>query len=588
MRVAIAALLFALPAALFAEDGVKSGTPAKHRIVAVTVYQGNALITREVTVPEGKGAMELLVTPLPPHTLASSPYTEGLDGIRVLNTRYRTIPIKEDTREEVRKLETQIRQLVAEGQRLQADIKLASEHQAFLVKLEAFTGVTMQHLTDKGQLSSDAVIGLSKFIMQTRAERSTATVALQQKLQEVTEQTEFAKRQLAEKSVGISRTERVAIITIDKANDVAGTIRLNYLVDAVSWRPQYKFRAGKANESVQLEYLAAVHQQTGEDWVNVTLALSTAQPLLHAAPPDLRMLEVSAVPLSAPRQVAAVPAGANPYGEFKKRADGNRAQGQMLQNEGNWLEAGKAINDAAACEQQGELLASRDEIMAQIRESALIEGPSVTYRLKGLLSLPSRNDAQIMEVTRLQLSPDYYYKAVPVLTPHVYRQADLTNKSEYVLFPGEATMYIGSDFVGRQQLPLVAIGKPFAVSFGVDPQIQVQRTLVNKNRVTSGGNQVHSFDYRLLVNSYKTEPVKVQVWDRLPKGEAQAIAVSLVSQKPDLSGDAIYVREDRPKNLLRWDVVVQPTQNGEKALTIDYAYKLELDKQMGIGTVVAK
>ncbi len=588
MRVAIAALLFSLPAALFAEDGVKSGTPVKHRIVAVTVYQGNALITREVTVPEGKGAIELLVSPLPPHTLASSPYTEGLDGIRVLNTRYRTIPIKEDTREEVRKLETQIRQLVAEAQRLQADIKLAGEHQAFLAKLEAFTGVTMQHLTDKGQLSSDAVIGLSKFIMQTRTERTTAAVALQQKLQEVTEQTEFAKRQLAEKSVGISRTERVAIITIDKANEAAGTIRLNYLVDAVSWQPQYKFRAGKANEPVQLEYLAAVHQQTGEDWANVALALSTAQPLLHAAPPDLRMLEVSAVPLSTPRQVAAVPPGVNAFGEYKKRADGGRAQGQALQNEGNWLEAGKAINDAAACEQQGELLASRDEIMAQVRESALIEGPSVTYRLKGQLSLPSRNDAQIMEVTRLQLSPDYYYKAVPVLTPHVYRQADLTNKSEYVLFPGEATMYIGSDFVGRQQLPLVAIGKPFAVSFGVDPQIQVQRTLVNKNRVTSGGNQVHSFDYRLLVNSYKTEPVKVQVWDRLPKGEAQAIAVSLVSQKPDLSGDAIYVREDRPKNLLRWDVIVQPTQNGEKALTIDYAYKLELDKQMGIGTVVAK
>ena len=77
--------------------------------------------------------------------------------------------------------------------------------------LEGFTGVTMQHLTDKGQLSSDAVIGLSKFIMQTRGERTKEAVALQQKLQETNEQTEFAKRQLAEKSVGIARTERVAI-----------------------------------------------------------------------------------------------------------------------------------------------------------------------------------------------------------------------------------------------------------------------------------------------------------------------------------------------------------------------------------------
>ena len=54
------------------------------------------------------------------------------------------------------------------------------------------------------------------------------------------------------------------------------------------------------------------------------------------------------------------------------------------------------------------------------------------------------------------MKPDYYYKAVPVLTPHVYRLADLVNKSEYVLLPGEATMYVGSDFVGRMNLPLVA------------------------------------------------------------------------------------------------------------------------------------
>jgi uncharacterized protein (TIGR02231 family) len=588
MRIAIALLTLLAPALAMAEENTKSGSPAKHKIVAVTVYQGNALITREVTVPEGKGMMELFVSPLPPQTLVSSPYAEGLDGIRILNTSYRSIPIKEDTREEVRKLEAQIRQFTAESQRLQADIKLVAEQQAFLAKLESFTGVTMQHLTDKGQLSSDAVIGLSKFIMQTRGERTKEGVALQQKLQETNEQTEFAKRQLAEKSVGIARTERVAIITVDKANEAAGIIRLNYLVDAVNWKPQYKFRAGKPNEPVQLEYLAAVNQQTGEDWANVALALSTAQPLLHAAPPDLRMLEVSAIPLNQPRQVAALPPGVNAFGEYKKQAVGGRAAGQQLQSEGNWAMAEKALNDAAACEQQGELLASRDEIIAINRETSISEGPSVTYRIRGQSTLPSRSDAQIMEVTRLQLAPEYYYKAVPVLTPHVYRQADMTNKSEYVLFPGEATMYIGMDFVGRQQLPLVAIGKPFAVSFGVDPQIQVQRTLVNKNRVTSGGNQVHSFDYRLLVNSYKTEPVKVQLWDRLPKGEAQAIAVSLVSQKPDLSGDALYQREDRPKNLLRWDVTVQPTQNGEKALTIDYAYKLELDKQMGIGTVVAK
>jgi hypothetical protein len=580
-----------LATAASAQETGKTGTNAKHRITAVTVYQGNALVTREVTVPEGVGPMELIVSPLPPQTIASSPYAEGNDGIRILNTRYRTVAIKEDTREEVRKLESQLRQLQSEVQRVAADIKLTAEQMQFLTKLEGFTAVTMQHLADKGVLNSDSTINLAKFVMTSRGERAKEAVALQQKLQDLNEQVEFTKRQLAERTAGVARTERIAVITIDKANAAAGTLRLNYLVDAVVWRPQYKLRAGKGNEPVQLEYLAGVQQQTGEDWTNVNISLSTAQPLLNAAPPDLRMLEVTVVPINAPRQVAAAPGG-NVYKELKSRAEGQRGQVQMLQNSSSWSEVGKFINDAAACEQTGELLASQEEVLSLNRELAagltMTEGPSVTYKLRGQLSLPSRNDEQILEVTRLQLTPDYYYKAVPVLTPHVYRQADLVNKSEYVLFPGEATMYIGTDFVGHMQLPLVAIGKPFAVSFGADPQVQIQRTLVNKNRVTSGGNQVLTFDYQLLVHSYKSEPVKLQVWDRLPKGEQSTMAVSLVSQKPELSTDPLYQREERPKNLLRWDVTVAPNQHRENALSIEYTYRLELDKQMQIGAVVAK
>src|SRR5207253_5161625 len=101
-----------------------------------------------------------------------------------------------------------------------------------------------------------------------------------------------------------------------------------------------------------------------------------------------------------------------------------------------------------------------------------------------------RNDEQVVEVARFDLTPDYFYKAVPVLTQHVYRLANLTNKSQHVLLPGEATMYLGTDFVGRTNLPLVAIGEQFTAGFGVDPQLQVQRQLVDKTRSTQGDNQV--------------------------------------------------------------------------------------------------
>ena len=62
-----------------------------------------------------------------------------------------------------------------------------------------------------------------------------------------------------------------------------------------TWRPQYRFRAGAENDPVQLEYLAAIEQKSGEDWTDVDMTLSTAQPQLNATPPELLALDITVV-----------------------------------------------------------------------------------------------------------------------------------------------------------------------------------------------------------------------------------------------------------------------------------------------------
>jgi hypothetical protein len=156
-----------------------------------------------------------------------------------------------------------------------------------------------------------------------------------------------------------------------------------------------------------------------------------------------------------------------------------------------------------------------------------------------------------------------------------------------VLLPGEATMYVGSDFVGRMNLALVAIGERYTVGFGVDPQLQVSRALAKKSRTVQGGNQVHSYEYRITVGSYKSEPLQVRVWDRLPRAEAEAVAVSLVDAAPKLSEDPTYLRRERPENLLRWDLTVGLGQNGEKSAAVAYQFKLEYARDVVIANFKA-
>jgi hypothetical protein len=569
---------------------------APHKVISVTVYPNNALVTREVAVPEGVGPFELVVTPLPPQTLNSSLYSEGSNGIQVLTTRYRQRPIKEDTREEVRKAEAQLKQLQNNAQKLQSEMQVIDQNLQMLTKLEAFTAATLQHLTEKGQLNGDATITLSKYVMDSRSEKADALVNVKVQIQANQEQIQFVQRQLQELAAGSSKTERDAVIVVDKKDAAVGKVRLNYLVDSASWHPQYKFRAAKekGKDTIQLEYLAAIIQQTGEEWGHVDIILSTAQPMLNAAPPELKMLAVNVVPRAAAKPVGAAGAGKGEgdqpsLAELQKKAKDYRGIAKQELASNRSRNADDNLNWAAALEQAGDMLATREEdVKARHRPGASGEGPSVSYHLHSKLTIPSRNDEQVIEVAKIDMTPDYFYKAVPILTPHVYRLSNLANKSQYVLLPGEATMYIGSDFVGRANLPLVAIGEQFTAGFGVDPQLQVQRQMVDKSRTMQGDNQVLKFDYRILVSSYKSEAVKLQLWDRLPQTETEAVGVTLGKTTPVISTDPLYVRESKPHNLLRWDLNVEPAMTGEKALTVEYEFKLEMGRQMQISNFAAK
>ncbi len=559
------------PSSKEAAPGIKVN-PSK--VTTVTVYNSSALVTREVEATGPAGRVELVVSPLPSATIASSLYAEGAEGIRVLTTRYRTRPIVEDTRAEVRKLAEEIKQLQLAREKIEGDLLAVQENGKMLTKMESFLTVTTVQATEKGALNAEQAIALAKHIRESRTESAKETVNLKQQIQANQEKADVAQRQLQALSAGVSRYENDAVIVVDKADAGAGKIRLNYLVEHASWHPQYKIRADKGGkDQVTLEYLAAVVQNTGEDWSNVKLVLSTAQPMLNAIPPDLQTLHVAASP-----KVGAQPSAA----ELEDQIRNLRAKAQKDLNENKQLSGVGLVNTAAAREQSFELFNPE----AAVKRGCMLsyrEGPTVSYRIATPLSVSSRSDEQVLEVARAELKADFYFKAVPILSPHAFRMADIVNKSEHVLLPGEATMYSGTDFVGQMSLPLVATGEQFTAGFGVDPQIQVQRAMIDKLRTTSGGNQQLRYDYRILVSNYKSEKVKLQVWDRLPFADNDSIGVSLVKTTPELSKDGLYQREQRPNNLLRWDVTAEPNTHGEKAMPINFEFRLELDRNMTIG-----
>ena len=563
---------------------------AKRKIDRVTVYPNSALVTREVDVPAGNGLIELTITPMPDQIVPSTMYSEGGDGLRILTTRFSTRQVLEDTSEARRKLEAEQEKYLIVASKIASEMSSLQKNTELLGKLES--------ITEKGKHTGDEVIAMAKYVMEQRVEKAKEMVGVQdlKRLNDI--QLSFLQRKMAELGRGGGKMERDAVIVVDREAGKGGTIRLNYLVSAVTWRPEYKLRAGKVNEDVQLDYLANLMQHSGEEWNQVKMTLSTAQPMLNASPPDLCMLQPILVVRGAPGAPPMPGGGPAPFAQGISNMDIERNAKVLRDQAGANYRSGKAkdqkeadrqLNESAAWTQNLELMQSRGEVLASLAKGnkgfagpLSTDGPSVTYHLPSKLTVPSRNDEQVIEVVKLKLTPKYYYKTVPVLNTHVYRLADLVNKSEHVLLPGEATMFQGTDFVGRMPMPLVASGEEFTAGFGVDTQLQIQRQMVDQTRTTQGGNQVLKYEYRILVSSFKSAPVQLQVWDRLPKGETESVGVILVKTTPELCKDGIYVRESRPNNLLRWDVEVPANCNGEKAYAINYEFRMELDRQMAI------
>ena len=590
LRAAALVLLFALPAATQTRPATQPAVAG--RIVEVVCYETTALVTREVEVPAGAGLTEVTIGPLPQSLRADTIYAESdADGVRVLTTRYRQRVERDATDETVRELTAEVERLAGEIELAEARRQGIEQDLAFVERLEGFATAGLNEGAGDLDLQAGGFIEFATFITERRRDLLAQRVETSREIADLQEQRNAVQQRLGEAQAGGGgRVVREATVVVDNPDGAAATVRLAYLVNAAGWRPQYRLRAEADLDAATLEYLAAVFQNTGEDWRDVRLTLSTASPNLNASPPELDPVRVALVPGESEearqRQVARASKSLK-----DAQQELQQAQSAYGQQAGGFGGGGGELDEAADAGVDVLNVAANRVLEAEVLGDtsgpavALQEGQSVTFRLDGRVTVPWRDDEQLLEIARQSLSPDVFYKAVPVLTPNVYRVADLTNDGAdaRVILPGPCGVYLGGDFVGRTALPLVAVGRPFSVGLGIDPQLAVTRELVSRDSDVRGGNQVRRVEYLLRVENFKDAAVPVRLFDRLPTGpegeEANALGVELVTNTGELSDDADYLRDERPAGILRWDLDVAP---GEPA-QVRFAYTLAFDRALEIG-----
>jgi hypothetical protein len=571
------------------------------KVDAVTVYRGQALVTRLVDLPGPAALREVVVTDLPEHVVPASIHAESADGIEVRSVRYRVRPVPDDVRAEVRKIDEQIRDVQDRLAANQRHKELAAEQAAYLAKLEQFVAPTANVELTKGVLNAETLKALSEFLFAQRTALAENGLRAAVEERELNAQLELFQRQRQELTGSSARTAREAVVLVN-LQAAGGQLRLRYLVDSATWSPFYNIRAGADRTQVLVEYNASIQQLSGEDWTDVAMTLSTATPSLVSKAPVLTPLRVAlrsfeegkggkAEDYQQARQrlmkeqtqvefqrsnAVMPPAVQTAEGQEVVIALGGAKGGQGMAEDFN-------LNRLAGELQNLDLTSTERIARKGEKTPKLEEEVTVTYQVAARTTLPSRSDRQLIQIAPLPMKGNFYKVATPVLTGYVYEEAAFTNASDMVLLAGPVETYLAGQFVGHSSIPTIAAGEDFTVGFGIDSTLRVARELVERKETIQGANRVVDFTYRLSVENFGAQPVAVRLFDRLPKAERADIKLTLAEPLPSpLSTDAEYEHTEKKQGILRWEIDVPAGAKGLEAKALEYSFRLEYDRQMTI------
>jgi uncharacterized protein (TIGR02231 family) len=259
-------------------------------IEAVTVYPDGATVTRVIKTSLPAGDSTLLARDFPPALDPSSLRVEGESGVRLMIGAIDARPPPPEPPATLPELERRIEALKDERGTLDDKIAAATARRNFA---QRFADSAPAGLGEKGEARP---LAEWRAAFAAVAEEVALTDALireaglrQRELDRVLARLE------AERNANPPRKMDVRIdLAADAATSV--TLRITYAVRGARWVPLYDARlnTGARDQEPALELVrrAEVMQQTGEDWNDVALWISTVMTAKGGNAPDLRPLIV--------------------------------------------------------------------------------------------------------------------------------------------------------------------------------------------------------------------------------------------------------------------------------------------------------
>ena len=523
-------------------------------ITDVTVYSQGAQLYQKATYNAKVGITEIVIEGISPYIDPNSIQVKATGNVIILDSKHSIfypkpeevnlegLPLK--IRNEIRVLEDSIKLVGYDIQDLQDEIDVMLATKSILsnngaVKGQGKVNDSINLLKQTVDYYAAKMLEINKklsVLYRKRSEKQDKKHRMEERL------TKLKQHETSETEPKETGPIHRIVVTVSAKEAVTGKMNISYLVQNAGWIPLYDLRSDGLTSKINLTYKAQVFQNSGLDWDNVKLNISTNNPYQNKTKPTLHPWYVDYYAYRNDMynipQVAAT-----------RKSDAEKSM--SYSNTGVVLEEKDVDSRTAA------------EFVQTIRQLT-----SAEFRIDLPYSIKSNNEQHMVLIKIADLDANYKYYTVPKLDQSVYLVAQLSKLDELGLVPAQANIFFDGSYVGETYIDPTTMEDTLNLSLGRDPNIIVKRTLLKKDcKEKIVGDKVEKTQsYAIEVKNLKANNIELVIQDQLP-----------ITQNADITIEALDLGKgelNSQTGLIEWKIDLKT----KESKTVNFSYKVKSSK----------
>jgi hypothetical protein len=365
----------------------------------------------------------------------------------------------------------------------------------------------------------------------------------------------------------IKSNQIIVIVDSEKDQSIKGELR--YVVSNCGWQANYDLSAKDVKGTIKLKYKAKVYNNTGVDWNDVNITLSTSNPDLSASAPILNPWYLNYESLMGESndywngQTYVVPQKnefTQYYGNASEPVISGYLDGMFLNDNDNsdfnWNSNNVNLNPGLN--------------FTTIEVTEL----STEFEIEEKYTIPADSKPYLVEVTDNELEATFSHKAVPKLDKDAFLLANIVGWEKLDLIPGPTNVYFADTYVGQSYINTRNVGDTLRLSFGRDNRIMISRKKLEEfsDKKVVGNNRKDTYVYEISVRNNRDTPVTIDLFDQIPISQDSDISVSI--------DDISEAKRNETTGMLNWKANITPGETNK--YRIGFTLKYPKDRRIQV------